>query len=129
MARSPRTLDVNDVPSHVRRTTAPEVSEIRIPTGVPMKEVERIVIEETKKVCRQGEAHPRCVQLQEEKALLEEQLQTEINSRSAQMARERLQSEGRNSKESRRSWKCCRPDIVIWKARGGRTTRTIWRWT
>ncbi len=51
MTRSERTLDVNDVPSHVRRTTAPEVGEIRIPTGVPMKEVERIVVEETMKVC------------------------------------------------------------------------------
>ena len=51
MARHGKLLDVSDVPEHVRRSTVPEVSEIRIPTGVAMSEVERIVIEETMKVC------------------------------------------------------------------------------
>lgn len=51
MAREGRPLDAADVPGHVRQSTAPEVSEIRIPTGTPMAEVERIVIEETMKVC------------------------------------------------------------------------------
>ncbi len=50
MARPGKTLDVSDVPGYLRRTTAPEVSEIRIPTGATMSEVERIVIEETMKV-------------------------------------------------------------------------------
>jgi len=49
MAKNGKTLDVNDVPAHVRRSTTPEVNEIRIPTGVKMREVERIVIEETLK--------------------------------------------------------------------------------
>lgn len=51
MARNSKTLDINDVPEHVRRTTAPETSEIRIPTGSTMSAVEHIVIEETMKVC------------------------------------------------------------------------------
>ncbi|MBN2310365.1 MAG: sigma-54-dependent Fis family transcriptional regulator [Candidatus Hydrogenedentes bacterium] len=51
MAREGRALDAGDVPQHVRKSTAPEVSEIRILTGTPMSEVERIVIEETMKVC------------------------------------------------------------------------------
>jgi DNA-binding NtrC family response regulator len=51
MSRAGRPLDVNDVPVHLRRTVQPEVSEIRIPTGTPMSEVERIVIEETMKTC------------------------------------------------------------------------------
>jgi len=51
MARHGKLLDVTDVPEHVRRSTVPEVSEIRIPAGVTMNEVERIVIEETMKVC------------------------------------------------------------------------------
>jgi len=51
MARGARPLDVKDVPEHIRRSTAPEVSEIRIPTGSTMQEVEHIVIEETLKVC------------------------------------------------------------------------------
>jgi DNA-binding NtrC family response regulator len=50
MARHGKLLDVSDVPEHLRRSTVPEVSEIRIPTGVRMSEVERIVIEETMKV-------------------------------------------------------------------------------
>ncbi|MFO7775349.1 MAG: sigma-54 dependent transcriptional regulator [Candidatus Hydrogenedentota bacterium] len=50
MTRSGSVLDLQDVPEYLRHTTAPEVSEIRIPTGVTMKEVERIVIEETMKV-------------------------------------------------------------------------------
>jgi two-component system, NtrC family, response regulator HydG len=51
MARPNRLLDVGDVPEHLRRSTAPEVSEIRIPTGASMREVEAIVIQETMKVC------------------------------------------------------------------------------
>jgi len=51
MARKGHTLDVDDIPQHIRRDTAPEVSEIRIPTGVTMEQVERIVIQETMKVC------------------------------------------------------------------------------
>lgn len=51
MARTDRALDVNDVPEHVRRSTTPEVNEMRIPTGTSMREVERIVIEETLKTC------------------------------------------------------------------------------
>lgn len=51
MARNGRLIDVQDIPEYLRRTTAPEVREIRIPTGSTMSEVERIVIEETMKVC------------------------------------------------------------------------------
>jgi transcriptional regulator with PAS, ATPase and Fis domain len=51
MTRSGRLLDVGEVPEHVRRSTTPEVREMRIPTGTSMAEVERIVIEETMKVC------------------------------------------------------------------------------
>ena len=51
MARSGRPLDVNDVPDHLRRRTTPEVSEIRIPTGTTMRDIERIVIQETMKAC------------------------------------------------------------------------------
>lgn len=51
MARGNKTLDIGDVPEHLRRSVQPEVSEIRIPTGVSMQEVERIVIEETMKAC------------------------------------------------------------------------------
>jgi DNA-binding NtrC family response regulator len=58
MARHGKLLDVSDVPEHVRRSTVPEVSEIRIPAGVRMSEVERIVIEETMKVC--GYSKERC---------------------------------------------------------------------
>lgn len=58
MARHGKLLDVSDVPEHVRRSTVPEVSEIRIPTGVRMSEVERIVIEETMKVS--GYSKERC---------------------------------------------------------------------
>jgi DNA-binding NtrC family response regulator len=50
MARGEAPLDAQDVPEHIRLSTAPVVSEMRIPTGAPMKEVERIVIEETMKV-------------------------------------------------------------------------------
>ncbi len=51
MARSGRRLDLDDIPGHIRRDTIPEVSEIRIPTGATMAQVERIVIQETMKVC------------------------------------------------------------------------------
>jgi transcriptional regulator with PAS, ATPase and Fis domain len=50
MARGDRLLDASDVPAHIRQALAPEVGEIRIPTGTTMREVERIVIEETMKV-------------------------------------------------------------------------------
>ena len=49
LGRDGQTLDVHDVPDHIRRTATPDVAEIRIPTGVTMAEVERIVIEETLK--------------------------------------------------------------------------------
>jgi len=51
MARTDTMLDVSDVPSHLRSHTTPEVGEMRIPTGTAMREVERIVIEETMKAC------------------------------------------------------------------------------
>jgi DNA-binding NtrC family response regulator len=51
MARSNRPLDTSDIPESVRRHTVPDVSEMRIPTGTPMSEVERIVIQETMKFC------------------------------------------------------------------------------
>ncbi|HEO71420.1 MAG TPA: hypothetical protein ENN80_09160, partial [Candidatus Hydrogenedentes bacterium] len=40
-----------DVPAYIRRDTASEANEIRIPTGVTMREVERIVIEQTLNAC------------------------------------------------------------------------------
>lgn len=48
-AHGDRALDAHDVPDHVRRSVQPEVGEIRIPTGVTMADVERIVIQETMK--------------------------------------------------------------------------------
>ncbi|MFA6243625.1 MAG: sigma-54 dependent transcriptional regulator, partial [Candidatus Hydrogenedentales bacterium] len=51
MARNGALLDVGGIPEHIRRSTVPEVREIRIPTGATMSEVERIAIEETMKVC------------------------------------------------------------------------------
>jgi len=51
MARENATLGVEDVPVSVRRSATPEIGEIRIPTGSTMKDVERIVIEETMRVC------------------------------------------------------------------------------
>ena len=51
MARNGTLLDVGGIPEHIRRSTVPEVREIRIPTGATMSEVERIAIEETMKVC------------------------------------------------------------------------------
>jgi len=51
MARGGGLLDVHDVPEHLRRSVQPDVGEIRIPSGVSMAEVERIVIEETMKTC------------------------------------------------------------------------------
>lgn len=44
-------LGVHDIPEYVRRSTAPEAGEIRIPTGASMREIERVAIEETMKVC------------------------------------------------------------------------------
>ena len=51
LSRPGRMLDVGDVPEHLRRTATPDIAEIRIPTGTPMKDIERIAIEETMKVC------------------------------------------------------------------------------
>ena len=51
MARGAKALDVDSVPPHVRASTQPEVSEMRIPVGITMEEVERIVIGETLKQC------------------------------------------------------------------------------
>lgn len=51
LSRLGKILDVADVPEHVRRTATPDITEIRIPTGTPMREIERIAIEETMKVC------------------------------------------------------------------------------
>jgi len=60
-ARQGQPLDVKDIPEHIRQTTAPEVGEMRIPTGTPMATVERIVIEETMKVC--GFDKERCARM------------------------------------------------------------------
>jgi DNA-binding NtrC family response regulator len=49
-ARGDAPLGVHDVPDYLQRSTAPEVGEMRIPTGSTMREVERIVIEQTMKV-------------------------------------------------------------------------------
>lgn len=51
LSKPGKAIDVQDIPVHVRKSTTPEIGEIRIPTGTPMSEVERIVIEETMKVC------------------------------------------------------------------------------
>ncbi len=51
LSRPGRALDAQDVPDHVRRSTLPDVGEIRIPAGSRMEEVERIVIRETMKRC------------------------------------------------------------------------------
>jgi DNA-binding NtrC family response regulator len=51
MSKAGSTLGVADVPDHLKRNVQPTVSEMRIPTGVTMREVERIVIEETMKTC------------------------------------------------------------------------------
>ncbi|HOJ34185.1 MAG TPA: sigma-54 dependent transcriptional regulator [Candidatus Hydrogenedentes bacterium] len=50
-AHGRQALDAHDVPDHVRQSIQPEAGEIRIPTGVTMAEVERIVIEETMRIC------------------------------------------------------------------------------
>lgn len=51
VARRNTPLDINDLPDYILRATAPEIGEIRIPTGVTMADVERIVIQETMKTC------------------------------------------------------------------------------
>lgn len=51
MARDTRMLDVGDVPEHIRRDTAPNADEIRVPTGASMDDIERIAIEQTLKAC------------------------------------------------------------------------------
>ena len=45
-------LDILDMPLGLRREATPESSEIRIPQGISMHQVERIVIEETLKACK-----------------------------------------------------------------------------
>ena len=50
-ARTEEALGVQDIPAHVRQRIAPEAGEIRIPTGATMREIERIAIEETMKIC------------------------------------------------------------------------------
>ena len=49
-ARS-RPLDVKDIPEHIRKGAGLHGTEIRIPLGATMAEVERAVIEETLKAC------------------------------------------------------------------------------
>jgi len=51
MAGGRATLDIADVPEHVRQGATPAANEIRIPPGSSMAMVERIVIEETLKTC------------------------------------------------------------------------------
>jgi len=53
VATSARTgpLEVQDIPEYLRRSAAPETSEIRVPTGTRMRDIERIAIEETMRVC------------------------------------------------------------------------------
>ena len=46
-SRPGEVLGVLDLPSYLRRATAPDAGEIRIPAGTPMREIERIAIEET----------------------------------------------------------------------------------
>lgn len=46
-----RPLDVLDIPQAIRNSTAPATTELRIPQGLTMHEVERIVIEDTLKAC------------------------------------------------------------------------------
>lgn len=49
--QSGQQLDVLDVPLAIRRNASPAPSEIRLPQGVSMQQVERIVILETLKTC------------------------------------------------------------------------------
>lgn len=51
MASGSRPLDVKDIPEHIRGAAGPRTTEIRIPLGATMEEVERAVIEETLKAC------------------------------------------------------------------------------
>jgi len=44
-------LGVNDIPEYLRRNVTPEAGEIRIPAGVSMRDIERLAIEETMKLC------------------------------------------------------------------------------
>lgn len=46
-----RPLDVKDIPELIRREAGPQGTELRIPLGASMAEVERLVIEETFKAC------------------------------------------------------------------------------
>ncbi len=50
-AKSGRPLDVLDVPANIRHDAAHMPAEIRLPSGIRMQEVERIVIEETLRSC------------------------------------------------------------------------------
>ena len=51
-SKAGQALDVLDVPLGIRREALPASSEIRIPQGISMQQVERIVIEETLKACK-----------------------------------------------------------------------------
>lgn len=51
VAREGATLDINHMPSHLLRHSPEQPVEMRIPIGVPMKDVERIVIEATLRSC------------------------------------------------------------------------------
>jgi DNA-binding NtrC family response regulator len=49
--RRPRMLDLEDLPDYLRRESAPDEEEIRIPPGTDMKNAERIMILETMRIC------------------------------------------------------------------------------
>ncbi len=49
--RAGRDVDVGDLPQHVREGAAAQPSEIRLPTGATMAEIERTAIEQTLKAC------------------------------------------------------------------------------
>ena len=50
-ARGRVLLDITDVPARIRGSVRPRADDVRIPAGSSMKEVERIVIEETLDAC------------------------------------------------------------------------------
>ena len=49
--RGARPIGVNDIPPHIRKGAPSVVTEIHLPIGTSMNEVERLVIEETMKAC------------------------------------------------------------------------------
>jgi DNA-binding NtrC family response regulator len=58
LGRGLRPLDVGDIPPHIRRDAESVASEMRIPVGTSMRDVERTVIEETLRAC--GYHKPAC---------------------------------------------------------------------